>query len=116
MNTVIHMKKWFLLTLLPVVCHAEIYDINTKKDPGYQYYACVNNESVRYSKTSEPAEVAAIAALQSCSEYGDRHVFRNGMAQHLTPVQKNELSNKLRETWKPLAIKIILDERLKNTN
>ncbi|MDT0208090.1 MULTISPECIES: hypothetical protein [Serratia] len=110
--------KWIALAvfLLPAASNAQIYDVNAKKDPMYKYYACVNNEAVKYSKSSEPAEVAATAAIQSCSSYEEKHIFRGEIADALSPSQKNELSKKLHEKAKPFAVKVILDERLKQSS
>lgn len=110
--------KWIALVacLLPTFLNAQIYDINAKEDPMYKYYACVNNEAVKYSKSSEPAEVAATAALQSCSSYEANHIFRGEIADALSPSKKNEISKKLHEKAKPFAIKVILDERLKQSS
>lgn len=109
-------KLIMLLALAPAISCAQVYDIKAKKDPGYKYYACINNESIKYSKLPESAEVAAMAAIESCSEYEEKHIFREGITgvEMLTVAQKNELISILHEKAKPFAIKIILDERLKN--
>lgn len=108
-------KLILLSALVPTISYAEVYDIKAKKDPGYKYYACVNNESIKYSKLPESAEVAAMAAIESCSEYEKKHIFREGIVgiETLTVAQKNELISILHEKAKPFAIKVVMDERLK---
>lgn len=106
------MKKLFLLILfLPALCSA---NQSRENDPRYQYYSCVKRESLKYSKSSEPAETAAIAAIQSCRSFETKAVYAAG--PELSPVQQQKIRALFQEQTKPFAIKIIMDARLDHEN
>ncbi|HFY0733488.1 TPA: hypothetical protein ACIGWT_004479 [Citrobacter amalonaticus] len=103
------MKKLFLLLLiLPVLTVAKTPKEN---DPRYQYYVCVSQQAIKYSRSTEPAETAATAAIQSCLDSEEKAVDAAAPGQN--PMQKRNTRELFREQTLPFAIKIIMDERMK---
>lgn len=104
------MKKaaLILLVMLPAVAAVS----STKEnDPRYKYYSCVKQAAIKYAKSTEPAETAAIAAIESCIPEENDAVKAAG--PDLSSAQQRNIRALFREQTQPFAIKIIMDERLK---
>lgn len=97
-----------LLLFIPALCFSAT---EKEDDPRFQYYSCVKSESIKYSKSNEPAEIAATAAIESCSMQESKAV--NAAGPGLSPIQQKKVRDLFREQTKPFAIKIIMDERMK---
>ncbi|MCF2841989.1 hypothetical protein LZ588_08980 [Klebsiella pneumoniae] len=78
-----------------------------------QYFLCVKENAIRYTKTGESAEAIAKAAVSACENLIAKSTSSNIYWLNSSKLAQQEMIEKLRQYGENVGIKYAMDEKLK---